>query len=128
MPRPQPWLPPKWKSPTTPADHPSPQMHTVRPERQLQGPGDPLHESPHRVHLRTRVVCGVAKPRNSYSYCCVLRLAAPPDPQRTLTARFVQRIPSVLSWKFISSTNFQLRTPGPANIAKPGSMPGFFLY
>ncbi|MFP5446067.1 MAG: hypothetical protein ACLGIY_21220, partial [Betaproteobacteria bacterium] len=32
--------------------------------------------------------------QNSYGYCCVLRLAAHHDPQRTLAARFVQRIPS----------------------------------
>gem|GEM_PF-2649211 len=54
---------------------------------------DPLHESSRRVHLRSRVVCCVANPRNSTCYCCVLRLAAPPDPQRTLSARFVQSIP-----------------------------------
>ena len=55
---------------------------------------DPLHESPRRGHLRSRAVCRVANTRNSYGYCCVLRLAALPDPQRPLSARFVQRVPS----------------------------------
>jgi hypothetical protein len=45
---------------------------------------DPLHESPRRVHLRSRAVCFVANARNSGGYCCALRLAVHPDPQRTL--------------------------------------------
>ena len=61
-----------------------------------ESPRDALHESPRRVHLRARAVCGVANPRNSSDYCCGLRLAAHPDPQRTLTARFVKSIPSKL--------------------------------
>jgi antirestriction protein ArdC len=53
---------------------------------------DALHKSPRRVHLRTRAVCGVANPRHSYGYG--LRLASHPDPQRPLTARLMQSIPS----------------------------------
>jgi hypothetical protein len=53
---------------------------------------DALHKSPRRPHLRPRAVCGVANPRDSYGYRCGLRLAAHPDPQRRLTARFVQSI------------------------------------
>ena len=48
------------------------------------------------MNLRPRAVCGVANARNSYGYCCALRLAAHPDPQSTLSAQFVQRIPSEL--------------------------------
>ena len=71
-----------------------------RPEQQPQAGAinhseslrNPLHKSPRRVHLRPRAVFVVANTRNSYGSCCVLRLAAHPDPQRTLAARFVQRI------------------------------------
>ena len=59
-----------------------------------------LHESPRRVHLRTRAVCRVANPRDSWGYRCSLRLAAHPDPQRPLAARFVQ---SLLSKKPLPS-------------------------
>ena len=45
------------------------------------------------MHLRFWAVCGVAKTRNSHGYCRVVRLAAHPDPQRTLTARCAQRTP-----------------------------------
>jgi MFS family permease len=44
------------------------------------------------TNQRAVCICGLgqsaaqANTRNSYGYCCVLRLAAPPDPQRTLTA------------------------------------------
>ncbi len=69
----------------------APGLHHVRTT--LPVSREPLHESPRRVHLRTRAVCGVANARNSCGYCCALRLAAHPDPQRTLSAQFVQRIP-----------------------------------
>jgi len=49
------------------------------------------------VHLRARAVCRVANPRHSYRYGCGLRLAAHPDPQRTLAARYMQKFPSVAS-------------------------------
>ena len=52
-----------------------------------------MHESPRRVHLRPRAVCGVAHARSSYGYRCVLRLAAHRDTQRTFAARFAQGIP-----------------------------------
>ena len=64
---------------------------------------DPLHQSPRRVHLRNRAVCGVANARNSDGYCCALRLAAHPDPQRTLSARFVQRVPDGICTRRASS-------------------------
>ena len=35
---------------------------------------------------RARAACSVSNTRNSYGYCCVLRLAAHPDPQRSRTA------------------------------------------
>jgi len=50
-----------------------------------------LHSRSRRRHLRTRAACVVANPRNSYGYCCGLRLAAHPDPQRQLTAQVMQR-------------------------------------
>ena len=59
----------------------------ARIARALARPREPLHESPRRVHLRSRAVCRVANARNSYGYCCVFRLAAHPDPQRTLGLR-----------------------------------------
>jgi len=46
-----------------------------------------MHNRSRRWHLRTRAVCVVANPRNSDGYCCGLRLAAHPDPQRQLTAQ-----------------------------------------
>ena len=61
--------------------------HSLRPR-------EALHESPRRVHLRTRAVCRVANPRDSWGYRCGLRLAAHPDPQRPLAARFVQSFPN----------------------------------
>ena len=57
---------------------------------------DAVHDSSRRMHLRARAVCRVAKPRNSCGYCCVLRLAAHTDPQRTLTARIMHSIPWVM--------------------------------
>ena len=58
-----------------------------------------LHKSPRRVHLRSRVVCGVANTRNSYGYCCFLRLAAHPVPQRPLAAPFVQDPLAIGHWR-----------------------------
>ena len=62
------------------------------------------------MHLRSRAVCVVANTRNSDGYCCVLRLAPHPDPQRTLAARFVQKIPSAF---WISARSYE-KSSGPA--------------
>jgi len=52
-----------------------------------------LKKSLARAASPVGALCGVANARNSCGYCCALRLAAHPDPQRTLSAQFVQRIP-----------------------------------
>ena len=54
---------------------------------------EPLHNLLRRGHLRSRAVCGVANPRDSYGYRCGLRLASHPDPQRLLTARGCAEVP-----------------------------------
>ena len=73
---------------------------------------DAVHDSSRRVHLRAQAACRVANTRNSYGYCCVLRLAAHPDPQSTLAARFVQRIPRA---DFHTQTGSKACSPQPVN-------------
>ena len=102
---------------------------TTRPLHCLQSTApakELLHESSHRVHLRPQAVCVVANPRDSYRYRCGLRLASHPDPQRTLAARFVPKLPYTRQTSFFQAGVFQARRSrcrAPAQGADQGADP-----
>ncbi len=75
---------------------------------------DALNHSSRRMHLRTQAICCVANVRDGYGYHCALRLASHSHPERLLTARIIQSLPthifvvSLMSFVLIRSRRFIL--------------------